>query len=131
MQKTFTIFRVLLSAIVIIISALYANKAYAAAYTWKGSTSTDWNTASNWSPTGVPTASDFVSIGSITFTNQPTIASFETAYASFITFGTTKTATLTLNGSLTVTGNIALSSSATFSMSNSAVLTLGGNFSGG
>ncbi|MBS1529600.1 MAG: T9SS type A sorting domain-containing protein [Bacteroidetes bacterium] len=131
MDLTFTISRASLSVIVIVITAFQFNMASATAYTWKGATSSDWNTASNWSPSGVPTTADFVSIGSTTFTNQPTISSFETAYASFITFGTVKTSTLTLNGSLTVPGNIALSGSATFSMSNSAVLTLGGNFSGG
>jgi hypothetical protein len=29
---------------------------------WTGATSTDWNTASNWSPNGVPTSSDYVYI---------------------------------------------------------------------
>ncbi|HEY4110692.1 hypothetical protein, partial [Puia sp.] len=32
------------------------------AYTWKGTVSTDWNTATNWLPNGVPAAADNVTI---------------------------------------------------------------------
>ncbi|MGZ3944346.1 MAG: T9SS type A sorting domain-containing protein [Mucilaginibacter sp.] len=129
MKTAFTPLRGLFA--VIVITALCANAAYATNYVWKGTTSVDWNTASNWLPSGVPTISDAVSIGSLTFTNQPAISSSETAYASSITFGTTKTATLTLSGSLTVPGNITMASSTTFSMTNTGVLTLAGNFSNG
>ncbi|MBS1526263.1 MAG: hypothetical protein JST19_11470 [Bacteroidetes bacterium] len=132
MKTAFTIHGGILHAILIVVTALsFLNKAYATSYTWTGSSNTDWNTAANWSPSGVPTISDAVSIGSTSFTNQPTISSSETAYAASITFGTSKTATLTLNGSLTVPGNISMASTTTFSMSNTGVLTLGGNFSSG
>lgn len=40
-------------------------------YTWTGSTDIDWGTSSNWSPSGVPTAGDAVSIASTT--NQPVL----------------------------------------------------------
>ncbi|MGN6637774.1 MAG: beta strand repeat-containing protein, partial [Mucilaginibacter sp.] len=100
-------------------------------YTWKGTTSSDWNTASNWSPASVPTATSIVQIGYTTFTNSPTISSTETVSAASISFGTAKTATLTLNGNLTVSGDISMASTTTFSMANTGVLTLGGNFSSG
>jgi len=131
MKTAFTLPRVLSAAIAIVIIALCANAAYATNYTWKGATSTDWNTASNWSPAGVPAMSDAVSIGVVTFTNQPTVSSGETVYAASITFGTTKTVTLTLSGAMTVPGNITLATGGTFSMTNTGVLTLAGNFSNG
>src|SRR3569833_265799 len=114
MKTAFTLPRVLSAAIAIVIIALCANAAYATNYTWKGATSTDWNTASNWSPAGVPAMSDAVSIGVVTFTNQPTVSSGETVYAASITFGTTKTVTLTLSGAMTVPGNITLATGGTF-----------------
>ena len=132
MKKTFTFSKPFFAIIIIVFTiSLYADKAYSTTYTWKGTTSTDWNTASNWSPSGVPTIADAVSIGAVTFTNQPTISSIETGYASSITFGAAKTATLTLNGNLIVSGNISMVAATTFSMANTAVLTLAGNFSGG
>jgi len=134
MENTFTLLKPLfkLKAIIIAITiSLCGNIGYSATYTWKGTTSIDWNTASNWSPNGIPTSTDVVSIGSTTFTNQPTISSTETASVASITFGTAKTATLTLNGALTVSGNISMATASTFSMSNTSVLTLGGNFSSG
>lgn len=113
--------------IVTCIQSVYAQTTY----TWKGTTSSDWNTASNWSPASVPTSTSIVQIGYTTFTNSPTISSTETVSAASISFGTAKTATLTLNGNLTVSGNISMASTTTFSMANTGVLTLGGNFSSG
>jgi fibronectin-binding autotransporter adhesin len=79
---------------------------------WNGSVSSDWFTAANWtvaagSPSRPPAATDIVEIGTVTFTNQPTIAT-GAAVAKSITFGSVKAATLTLNagGSLTTQGNI-------------------------
>src|SRR5579863_7743151 len=132
MKKTFTFTKPIFTALLIVITiGLCAHKAYSITYTWKGTTSIDWNTAGNWSPSGVPTSTDAVSIGSVTFTNAPAISSGETAYAASITFGATKTGTLTLSGALTVSGNISIVTGSTFSMSDGSVLTLGGNFSGG
>ncbi|MBS1529599.1 MAG: hypothetical protein JSU01_04790 [Bacteroidetes bacterium] len=131
MKPAFTLSRGLSTAMVIVAALLCTNTAYATSYLWTGATSTDWNTTTNWMPAGVPTTADAVSIGTSSFVNQPTISSTETAYALSITFGSTKTATLTLNGSLTVPGNITMVSGSTFSMANTGVLTLAGNFSGG
>jgi len=76
---------------------------------WNGSTSTAWNTASNWtaiqgSPALPPSANDIVQIGTAAFTNQPTISSSVTV--KNIIFGSTQAATLTIGsgGSLTLSG---------------------------
>jgi hypothetical protein len=78
---------------------------------WNGVTSTDWATASNWtavqgSPSGVPTITDIVQIGTTTFTNQPSISS--AASAKSIDLGSAKAVVLTVasGGSLNVQGNV-------------------------
>ena len=81
---------------------------------WNGNTSTDWNTASNWTVFSgggvarVPTATDVADLGSANFTNQPTISSAASVRAVY--FGSTSTNPVTLTiasgGSLTTAGNI-------------------------
>jgi len=73
---------------------------------WTGSSSSDWNTASNWTPATVPTSTDIAQIGSIAFTNNPTISN--AASVKSLSFGSTQAATLTITtgGSLTTSGNI-------------------------
>ena len=53
---------------------------------WNGATSTDWGTASNWIPSGVPTSSDCVVIPNGT-TNSPVIAA--NAFANNLTINST------------------------------------------
>jgi len=60
-------------------------------YTWTGSTSSDWNTASNFSPNGIPTSVDNVAIGSSP--NNPSLSG-SVSIAGF----SISSATLTLNG---------------------------------
>ncbi len=79
-------------------------------YTWTGSTSSDWNTANNWSPAGVPSSADYVIIGSTS--NNPSISGNVTVAQFSISL-----ATLTLNGN-----TLAITNSATFS---SSVITSG------
>jgi hypothetical protein len=70
--------------------------------TWTGSTSTDWQTASNWSPSGIPASTDPVVINSAT--NQPvlggsiSIASLTVNSGAVLNLGSYN---LTVNGSLT------------------------------
>jgi fibronectin-binding autotransporter adhesin len=73
---------------------------------WKGTTSTDWETASNWKSGSVPTATAIVQIGSEAFNYQPTVAS--SASVKALTFGSVQAATLTLSsgGTLAVSGNV-------------------------
>jgi len=73
---------------------------------WNGSVSTDWNTAANWtvlqgSASAPPIATDIVNLGTIAFTNQPTISN--TVTVKNINFGSTQAVTLSMasGGSLT------------------------------
>ena len=78
---------------------------------WNGSVSTDWNTAANWtvlqgSGSRPPSAADIVYLGSIAFTNQPTITTGVTVKS--IIFGSTQAVALTLGagGGLTTLGDL-------------------------
>ncbi len=83
--------------------------------TWTGAVSTAWNTAGNWSPSGVPSASDNVIIASTT--NQPVILATTGVCNSIvinsgaslgITASTLGNASLTASGSVTVNGSISM-----------------------
>jgi hypothetical protein len=80
---------------------------------WVGGTSTDWNTAANWTVVGggaarVPTVNDIADLGSVNFTNQPTISTAASVRSVYFGSVSTNAVTLTLaaGGSLNVTGNI-------------------------
>ncbi len=76
--------------------------------TWTGSTSTDWNTAANWSPSGVPSSSDHVVLNNGSLTNMPLLDANRS-----ITNITVSTGTINLNGyTLTVTGTTSLTGGA-------------------
>ncbi|MFN7015441.1 MAG: hypothetical protein ACK4ON_14340, partial [Bacteroidia bacterium] len=71
-------------------------------YTWNGSVSTDWNTAANWTPSGIPTASDHAII--VTASNNLVLTTNQS-----ITNFTINSGIIDLNGfQLTTTGNVAL-----------------------
>ncbi|MDJ1501171.1 hypothetical protein [Xanthocytophaga agilis] len=72
--------------------------ALSASYTWTGSSSTNWNTASNWSPAGVPTSTDNVTIA--TASNAPALSGNVT-----VTNFTLQSGSIQLNGyTLNITG---------------------------
>src|ERR1700709_1928429 len=84
-------------------------------YTWNGSVSTDWNTAGNWTPGGVPGSADNVTIvtgshtcllsASTTITNfKLTTGTLDMGGFTFTINGTTATfnAGTIQNGSMTV-----------------------------
>jgi hypothetical protein len=73
----------------------------AADYTWTGTTSTDWGTASNWDPSGVPGIGDTATIPNVT--NKPSITSAVTVAGLTINSGSSLT--INTGGSLTLTGN--------------------------
>ena len=89
-------------------------KAYSVTtYDWVGTTATagvyNWNNKLNWQVAGVaattiPGATDIVQIAVNSFTNNPTITDAESCAS--IVFGTYDNFTLTVNGALTVSGNI-------------------------
>ncbi|MCX6256688.1 MAG: hypothetical protein NTW49_02110, partial [Bacteroidia bacterium] len=84
--------------------------------TWIGGTSTDWNTASNWCGSAVPTSATNVIIPA--GGNQPVIGA--SAVCNNLTINTG--ASLTVSGSniLTISGNF--SNSGSFTANNSTVI---------
>lgn len=81
-------------------------------YTWVGSTSNDFNTASNWSPIGVPTAADNITVG-VSSPNPCVVNSGSFTVTNF-----------TLNG----TGNFQLAAGTSFTVNG--VLVYGGSATG-
>jgi len=73
---------------------------------WTGATSTNWNTASNWSPSGVPTSSDVVNISSAP-ANQP-VLNGSTGYCNTLNLLTGATLSITGNTSNNATLNVSL-----------------------
>lgn len=72
-------------------------------YTWDGSSSTDWNTAANWTPAAVPTSSDHVTLANVT--NDPVLDADRTVNNLTLSAGTL----LDLGGhTLTVSGTATL-----------------------
>ena len=65
--------------------------------TWTGTTDTDWNTASNWSPASVPTTSDLLTIPNTT--NKP-------VFTGDLTIASGGSVTIAPGASLTVTGTL-------------------------
>ena len=78
-------------------------------YTWNGSVSTDWATAANWTPSGIPAALDNVTIN-VPGTNTLSINSARTI-TDFILNGT-GTFAATSAGSLTINGNVTYANTA-------------------
>jgi hypothetical protein len=68
-QKRWTGVRPVLVLLLAAVAVGWAGGLLAVTRTWTGATSTDWNTATNWNPAGVPAAADDVQINSAT--NQP------------------------------------------------------------
>lgn len=93
---------------------------------WKGTTSTSWSTASNWTA-GVPTSTVDAIIGDANFTgvNQPTISG--TANCKSLTIGGTKASVLTINRNTTVAANLLINGNGTITHT-SASLTVKGNW---
>lgn len=93
---------------------------------WKGTTSTSWTTASNWTA-GVPTSTVDAIIGDANFTgtNQPAISS--TANCKSLTIGGAKASALTISSTTTVAGNIQINVNGSISH-NGVSLTVKGNW---
>ena len=68
--------------------------------TWTGTVSTDWNNACNWSPNGIPTATNSVSIPNVA--NDPVIMNGITANAFRIDIGNNASLTINSGGELNV-----------------------------
>ncbi|SFD78700.1 Por secretion system C-terminal sorting domain-containing protein [Chitinophaga sp. CF118] len=94
---------------------------------WKGTTSTAWGTAGNWTA-GVPTAAIDAIIGDANFTGtfKPTVN--VAANCKSLTIGATGAPVLTQSSTLTVAGNLTIGTGGTISQGNTT-LTLNGNWS--
>lgn len=86
--------------------------------TWNGSSSTVWNTASNWTPSGVPTASDCVVIPNVT--NKPIISA--DAFAQIITINNTSSLSVQSAYTLTVTDGITVGATGSLIFENHSAL---------
>lgn len=75
--------------------------ANAATVDWTGTTSTDWNTASNWNTNTVPTSNDYVNIQA--GTNMPTLST--TATVINVQIFNNKSLTIASNGRLNIIGD--------------------------
>ena len=98
-----------LSLFLIINFSLLIINCKATSYTWTGTTSTAWNTSTNWSPSGVPSTSDNVTINQASG-NQPTLDTVRTITNLTLSRGTLDLGgfTLTSTGTLSVTGTSGL-----------------------
>ncbi|MFY7908453.1 MAG: 3-coathanger stack domain-containing protein, partial [Emticicia sp.] len=67
---------------------------------WRGTISSDWNNPCNWSPNGVPSATNPVTIPNVA--NDPVIMSGTTAYAFNIAIGNNASLTINSGGELNV-----------------------------
>ncbi|MFB9844045.1 hypothetical protein [Mucilaginibacter ginsenosidivorans] len=81
----------------------------AATLVWTGAAGTDWANAANWSPQQVPGSGDAVQIGFTGFVNQPALS--QNAQCASLAFGNRQAVTLTISGSLNVSGAITLAHS--------------------
>jgi len=85
-------------------SVLLNTTPFPSAIIWDGSASADWNTGNNWSPNGVPAASDNVTIPDVA-TNDPIISSAP-AVCNNLTISWGGSLTINASQSLTVSGTM-------------------------
>ncbi|HEY4075504.1 MAG TPA: autotransporter domain-containing protein [Rhizomicrobium sp.] len=93
---------------------------------WNGTTSTDWFTANNWTPSAAPTATDVVTIDTVS--PSTTVIDTAAANASALVLGDTGSGVLTISngGSLTAKGAVLAQNggSGELTLQNGAVMTL-------
>ena len=87
---------------------------------WDGSSSTDWNTASNWTPAGVPIVTEAVYIPNVA--NDPVIGAGADAEACSLTVEAGGVLTLSAGKNMVVTNAISVAAGGTFNVMNSANL---------
>jgi hypothetical protein len=95
---------------------------------WKGTVSSDWSAAGNWT-VGVPSSSVNAIIGDANFTgpNQPTITGKSSCKSLTIGVGT-KPSTLTVSHAFTVAGDIIIGTNGTVLHNTSQAISLGGDW---
>ena len=99
--------------------------------TWTGATSSDWNTASNWSTGSVPAGIDDVEIPNVA--NDPVVSTNATINDVTLESGATLVVasggTLTLDGTLDNSGAVTIQNGGSFLQGASSSITGSGNFS--
>ncbi|MGP1458325.1 MAG: FlgD immunoglobulin-like domain containing protein [Treponema sp.] len=118
-RKGSEVLRAALSAVVL----LFAAGAGATDYTWSGTTAV-WDTMTNWTPNGTPTASDKVTIPSSATVN-PTISTAVTV--GELSIENTKTLTIASGGSLTVDNSGGLTGGVTVALSGALTVAASGS----
>ncbi|WP_073415475.1 T9SS sorting signal type C domain-containing protein [Flavobacterium defluvii] len=106
------------SPITVVTINAYAGK------TWNGSVSTSWNTAGNWTPSGVPTASDCVTIPDLTaITNKPQITGTNTVAQGYtLNLNNNSLLTVQSTNTLTITSTVTVNTGSTLTFENNASL---------
>ncbi|MEZ5195534.1 MAG: hypothetical protein R2764_03820 [Bacteroidales bacterium] len=99
------------SALSIMIMVIMISMNSFAQKTWTGTTSTAWNVSSNWSPSGIPAASDNVTIPSSP-ANQPLISGITSAVCKNLTVDSG--ATLSIKGTSSNSALLTVTGTATF-----------------
>ncbi|NCA86629.1 MAG: hypothetical protein EOM83_13850, partial [Clostridia bacterium] len=110
------------TTLAMVLMLLVSGTAFSQTKTWTGASSTAWNTATNWSPAGVPTAANNVTIPSAP-ANQPLINGAITPVCNNLTVNAG--ATLTISGTSSANSQLAVSGTATFN----GALSIGGYIS--
>lgn len=105
------------------LTSYWTGRLYAApvSYTWNGSTSNDWNTATNWTPNGVPNILDNVLIN--TSAINPCVANGAFFAVNNFTLNGTGNFQLAANSELTVNGNYLASATISFDCSSTLNVT--------
>lgn len=88
--------------------------------TWTGATSTNWNVATNWSPSGVPVATDRVVIANVA--NKPVISGGTNALACSITVQAGAQLTVNAANNITVTNAVSVSPTGRFVINDTGSL---------
>lgn len=87
---------------------------------WNGSLNTDWNTAANWTPSGVPNNTQPVTIANVT--NKPVISGGVSAQACSLTIQTGAQLTVASNNSITVVNAVTVQGTGAFIINDDASL---------
>jgi len=122
--------KIQLRILLVLSTVVWGHVQIAAQTSWKGTTSTNWSTASNWTA-GVPSSTVDAIIGDANFTgaSQPTLTA--TSSCKNLTIGGSVAATLTIGRNLTINGNALINSNGTITASSGRTITLKGNWTNG
>ncbi|OUR92680.1 hypothetical protein A9Q87_06480 [Flavobacteriales bacterium 34_180_T64] len=84
--------------------------------TWNGSSSSDWNTAANWTPSGVPTNTDCVIIPSNASTNNDATVTGTTATCYYLSIESGGSLNVVPTGAITVVDAVSVEGGAIFEL---------------